>query len=82
MKFLIIALSLIIISCKSGNVRERVLTTDEMQKYHLNGIIHDAEICQHFFDEKNKKLQNTGQCEIVNCDQIQGKIVCTVRQKN
>jgi len=82
MKYFWICFSLLVFSCESKHIRERILTDDEMQKYHLNGIIHDAEICQHVFDNQRLKLQNTGQCEIVNCEQVKDKIICVVRPKN
>lgn len=81
MRYLIYCLSILIVSCQSHQFSERTLTVDEMQKYHLNGIIHDVEMCQHTFSNEKNKLINTGNCEIVNCEQKLDKIICTAKPK-
>ncbi|MFN3696660.1 MAG: hypothetical protein ACK4VO_04395 [Pseudobdellovibrio sp.] len=69
------------VGCSSSSKKTRILSPDEMQKHGLNGIIHDVELCEHIFNGHNQVLVNSGRCEIINCRQVENKIVCTAQSK-
>ena len=57
--------------------RTRELTTTEMLKYNLQGVLNEARICPTVFDEKLNQPVISGRCEIVSCEIIFDKTRCT-----
>jgi hypothetical protein len=76
MKFKSILVLTLLTGCASTPSR-RVLTTDELQKYQLDGIVHEVRICPNRFDDLTKSLKVEGECELVTCEQKINQIVCT-----
>ncbi len=56
--------------------QSRILSTKEMEFYHLNGVINDAPICPTVFDDKLQALKISGSCEYVNCRFENNKTIC------
>lgn len=79
--FWILLCSFFIFSCSTFVTSERVLSDEEMQRYNLNGILHEAKICPNKFDDKLKGLVVTGPCEIVSCQIIEERTVCKAKLK-
>lgn len=72
---------LLVSACSSFSSRERLLTSEELQKYNLNGILHSAEICPNRFDEKLNRLVVDGPCEVIRCEVINKQTVCHAKPK-
>lgn len=81
MKKLFLISLLLLTSCSTFTKGERLLSEDEMKKYNLNGVLQEAEICPHKYDENLRQLVVSGQCEVVSCEMNDGKTICRTRAK-
>ncbi|PIS11582.1 MAG: hypothetical protein COT73_03220 [Bdellovibrio sp. CG10_big_fil_rev_8_21_14_0_10_47_8] len=58
---------------------ERRLSSAEMERYQLHGILNEARICPTVFDDQTKASVVVGDCEIVSCDHRKGRTTCWAR---
>lgn len=71
---------ILIIFCSCANFRTtRILSEAEKSRYNLNGILNEAKICPHLYDDMSHELKVSGACEVISCKQIDNNILCIAK---